>query len=141
MLLSDFGGPKLVGFNQDGTLVKTITFPRSVVFADSYLNDVRFDLRANASSGGQGVAYITDSSQEGRTGIVVVDIGSGESWRHLNGAEQTRPDQGFRTSYNGIPFIPLVPSQDGLGQGQYSQLTMGSDGIAISSGKSRIVIA
>lgn len=138
MLLSGYGGPKLVAFSQNGTHLQTILFPRSVVFADSYLNDVRFDLRPNVSSGGQGVAYITDSSMEGRNGIVVVDLGTGQSWRHLNGVSYVRPDTGFNSSYNGVPFTPVVPMQDGLGMGQYSQLEFGADGIAISNGECKL---
>jgi hypothetical protein len=44
------------------------------------LNDVRFDLRR----GTEGVAFITDSAQKGANGIIVVDLGTGESWRRLN---------------------------------------------------------
>lgn len=29
---------------------------------------------------GQGVAYITDSSQEGRNALVIVDLGTGKAW-------------------------------------------------------------
>lgn len=32
---------------------------------------------------GEGVAYITDSSTDGRNGLIVVDLGTGHSWRHL----------------------------------------------------------
>ena len=76
------GGPKLVGVDlESNEVVKTIVFPGTVAYAESYLNDVRFDL----TKGEEGVAYITDSSSEGRNGIVMVDLGSGESWRHLDG--------------------------------------------------------
>lgn len=137
MLLASYGVPKLLAFSANGTVLQKIVFPTSVVFADSYLNDVRFDLRPNVTSGGKGVAYLTDSSLEGRNGIVVVDSGTGQSWRHLNGVEQVRPDTGFKSSYNGQPFLPLYPDQIGLGQGQYGQLRFGADGIAISQGESR----
>lgn len=136
MLLSSPGGPKLVGFSRSGQVIKTITFPTSVVFADSYLNDIRFDLRPNVTTGSQGIAYITDSSAEGRTGIVVVDLVTGNSWRHLTGIEQTRPESGFLSSYNGEHFVPIYPEMPGVGSGQYGQFMFGSDGIAISAGTS-----
>ena len=45
----------------------------------TYLNDVRFDLR----QGAEGVAYITDSNNEGIGGIIVIDIASGRAIRRL----------------------------------------------------------
>lgn len=45
-----------------------------------YLNDVRFDLNASLTPSGQGVAYITDSSQEGRNALVICDLGTGKAW-------------------------------------------------------------
>ena len=38
-------------------------------------HDVRFDLRR----GSKGMAFITDSSQNGPNGIIVVDLDSGDS--------------------------------------------------------------
>lgn len=66
-----------------------------MAFGDSYLNDVRFDLRPALTSTGQGVGYITDSSSEGRNGLIIVDLGTGESWRHVSATEAVRPDAGF----------------------------------------------
>lgn len=123
------GGPKLVGVSlTNNTVFKTILFPSTVAFADSYLNDVRFDLRKNLTASGQGVAYITDSSNEGRNGIIIVDLGTGESWRHLTGAMQTRPDPQF------VPFVWGTPLYAYNGAGQpYSFISTGSDGIALSA--------
>jgi hypothetical protein len=42
------GGGKLMAFdlNSDSkTPIKTISFPRNVAYADTFLNDIRFDLR------------------------------------------------------------------------------------------------
>ena len=62
------GGPKLVAVNlSNDTIYKTYTFPASVVYPDSYMNDVRIDL--NPSISAEGVAYIVDSSNEGRNGM------------------------------------------------------------------------
>jgi hypothetical protein len=76
------------------TIFKTIIFPPNVVFPDSYINDIRFDLRHSITASGQDVGCITDSSQEGRNGIIIiiVDLGTGESWRHLDGTAYVRPD-------------------------------------------------
>lgn len=91
------GGPKLVGFYLNGTNFITYTFPDYVVYADSSLNDVRFDLR------GGGYAYITDSSPN-HAGIVVVNLASGASWRHLDGLPAVTPDPVFVPAYDGGAF-------------------------------------
>lgn len=88
------GGPKLVGFYLNGTSFVTYTFPDYVVYADSSLNDVRIDLR------GEGYAYITDSSPY-RPAIVVINLSTGESWRHLDGSLMTSPDPAFVPVYDG----------------------------------------
>ena len=95
---------------------------------DSYLNDVRFDLRSNLSSANSsGVAYITDSSSEGHNGLVIVDLASGNSWRHLNGDSRTHSE---------LQFLPFVWGQPvyGFMAGEPEQyLGFGADGIALSS--------
>lgn len=126
---SNYGGPKLVGVNlANNTVFKTILFPPNVSYADSYPNDVRFDLRSSISQSGQGIAYITDSSSEGRNGIIVVDLGTGESWRHLNNIPQVRPAAGFFMTVWGEP----VYMNPGMGM-PISRLAFGADGIAISA--------
>lgn len=89
-----------------------------------YLNDVRFDLRPSISASGKGIAYITDSSSEGRNGIVMADLGTSESWRHLNNIPEVRPEPGFFVSVwgepvyanpgNGMPITPLLFGADGI---------------------------
>jgi sugar lactone lactonase YvrE len=70
------GGPKLVCIDLKTDRVrKSIILPQDVALPTTYLNDVRFDLRRNS----EGIAFITDSSQTGRNGIIVVDLGTGES--------------------------------------------------------------
>ena len=65
LVYASYGGPKLVGVDLSNNKVfQTIVFPLEVAYPDSYLNDVRFDLRPNVCAGGKGVAYITDSSME-----------------------------------------------------------------------------
>ncbi|KZT10478.1 uncharacterized protein LAESUDRAFT_755975 [Laetiporus sulphureus 93-53] len=98
------GGPKLVGFYLNGTNFVTYTFPDYVVYADSSINDVRFDLR------GGGYVYITDSSPY-HPGIVVIDLATGESWRHLDFSSAVTPDPEFVPVYDGVPFYyhPIGP--------------------------------
>ncbi|KAG7048124.1 major royal jelly protein [Colletotrichum scovillei] len=120
------GGAKLVGVNlTTNSIIKTIVFPNTVAYPDTYLNDVRFDLDPSLTSSGEGVAYITDSSSEGRTGLIVVDLGSGESWRHLDGSPYVQGDRQF------LAFVwgrELYANQAGNRAGH---LTFGADGIAL----------
>ncbi|KAI0938768.1 hypothetical protein AcV5_000377 [Taiwanofungus camphoratus] len=117
------GGPKLVGFYLNGTNFATYTFPDYVVYADSSLNDVRFDLR------GGGYAYITDSSPN-EPGIVVIDLSTGVSWRHLSGHPAVTPDTSFVPAYNGVPFYlhPIPPPRAVNNFAIYA-----ADGIALSA--------
>ena len=127
---TELGGPKLICVDL-GTdeVVQTITFPREVAGPDSYLNDVRFDLRR----GEAGVAYITDSSNgRGPNGIVVADLASGRSWRKLHEHPSTKADQGYRPLIEGWPLIMRKPDGTGEPPG------LGSDGIAISADGSRL---
>ncbi|MDB5770223.1 MAG: hypothetical protein V7606_4923 [Burkholderiales bacterium] len=130
--LSEYGGPKLVCVDlATNTVVKKILFPQEVAYPKSYLNDIRFDLRR----GKEGMAFITDSSDKGPNGIVVVDLEKGDSWRRLNNHVTTRPEelQHFLPVVEGRPFV--VHQADGtikLGP------SMGSDGIAISADGARL---
>src|SRR5262249_21958039 len=123
------GGPKLVcvdlGRNE---VTRTIRFPRDVALPDTYLNDVRFDLR----KGKAGVAYITESSLTRANGIIVVDLDSGKSWRRLRGHASTLPEKDF------LPFVEGRPLMNRPAKGKPSHLTIGSDGIAISADGKRL---
>ena len=118
------GGAKLVAVDlATNEVVKTIVLPASVVLKTTYLNDVRFDLR----KGKAGIAYITDSAHDGPGGIIVVDLGSGESWRKLSGHPSTVADPSF---------IPVVEGESLAIRSQGKAplpVKAGSDGIAISS--------
>lgn len=84
------------------------------------MNDLRFDMRPNATASGQGIAYIVDSSNEGRTGFIMLDLGTGESWRQLSQHPSTLRTYEDVPSYQGIPFyqrspgLPLTNIQEGL---------------------------
>ncbi|HEU5462041.1 MAG TPA: L-dopachrome tautomerase-related protein [Nitrososphaeraceae archaeon] len=129
---TDYGGPKMVCVDlTNNKVVKKILFPQDVALPTTYLNDVRFDLRR----GDEGMAFITDSAQNGPNGIIVVDLASGESWRHLHDHPSTKAEelQTFLPIVEGRPF--LQQQQDGtVKQGA----SMGTDGIAISSDGSRL---
>ncbi|KZT07183.1 uncharacterized protein LAESUDRAFT_758604 [Laetiporus sulphureus 93-53] len=116
------GGPKLIGFYLNGTNFAAYTFPSSVVYADSSVNDVRFDLR------GGGYAYITDSSPN-HPGIVVLELATGASWRHLDAHPSTTPDNSFVPVYDGVPFYlhPITAPYAVNNFGLYA-----ADGIALS---------
>jgi sugar lactone lactonase YvrE len=125
------GGPKLVCIDlSTDEVVRTITFPVDVVLPTTYLNDVRFDLRR----GGQGMAFITDSSDSGPNGIIVVDLATGESWRRLSDHPSTKAEPPLR-------YRPMVEGEYLMkrpGDGQEGPMTMGSDGIAISADGDRL---
>jgi len=128
-----YGGPKLVcvDLNTD-KVVKKILFPQEVALPSTYLNDVRFDLRRGSS---EGMAFITDSSQNGPNGIIVVDLESGKSWRRLHDHPSTKAEQlqTFLPIVEGRPFLEHQPNGS-VKQGA----NMGSDGIAIGSDGARV---
>lgn len=126
---ASYGGPKLVCVSLDSdSVIQTIVFPPTVAYSDSYLNDVRFDLRPALTSSGKGVAYITDSSSEGRNGIIVVDLGTGESWRHLNNIPEVSAERGF------VPYVWGTPLYYIPGPGEpLTTVPLGADGIALSA--------
>lgn len=110
------GGPKLVGVAlSNNSIYATYTFPSTVYYPDSYFNDLRFDLRP-----GKNVAYLVDSSNEGRTGFIMLDLSTGQSWRRLTQHPSTLRDYNSVPSYQGHPFyyrdpgMPLSHQQEGL---------------------------
>jgi sugar lactone lactonase YvrE len=123
------GGPKLVGVDLSNNRVfKKILVPRDVALPTTYLNDVRFDLRR----GKDGLAFITDSSDKGPNGIIVVDLASGKSWRRLSDHPSTKAVKGFLPVVEGRPLMNRPP------QGPPSPIQIGSDGIAISHDGKRL---
>ncbi|KAI9761535.1 MAG: hypothetical protein M4579_000926 [Chaenotheca gracillima] len=127
---ASYGGPKLIGVDlKNNSIFTTIVFNPNVAYPESYLNDVRFDLRPELTSSGQGVAYITDSSTEGRNGLITVDLGTGEAWRHLDSSPTTKAEQGF------VPFVwgEALYSNPNPATTPITPQTIGSDGIALSA--------
>ncbi len=118
------GGAKLVAIDlATDRVVKTIVLPPSVVLPTTYLNDVRFDLR----QGAEGVAYITDSSNEGIGGIIVVDIASGRAIRRLSNHATTNPEPGF------TPVVDGAVLMNRPADGPATPVTIASDAIALSA--------
>ena len=120
---TSLGGPKLIGVDLNtNRVIKKIVFPADVAFLTTYLNDVRFDLHR----GGEGTAFITDSTSSGPNGIIVVDLATGKNWRRLNDHPSTKPDPEFVPVVEGEILQMRIPGQPP------ARFAVGSDGIAIS---------
>jgi len=100
------GGPKVVAISlSNNTVYQTFTFPAGVHYPDSYLNDLRFDFHSNLSgTSGKGIAYLVDSSNEGRPGFIMLDLGTGDSWRRLTQDASVLRGMNDVPSYQGHPF-------------------------------------
>ncbi|MGW4529140.1 L-dopachrome tautomerase-related protein [Amycolatopsis sp. NPDC004378] len=125
------GGPKLVCIDLDrDEVVQAILFPEDVALPTTYLNDVRFDLRRGTA----GFGFITDSSDQGPNGLIVVDLDTGESWRRLHEHRSTKahtpPD--LRMVVEGREFLERGAD------GSTNPVKMGADGIAISGDGTRL---
>ena len=131
-----YGGPKVLCVDlEKNQVIKKILFPQNVALPSTYLNDIRFDLRR----GKEGIAYITDSAQNGPNGIIVVDLASGESWRRLNDHPSTKAEdlRTFLPIVEGRPFLVKQQQEEENGS-QKLAANMGSDGIAISATGDRL---
>lgn len=108
-------GPKIVQIDLATNKVKrAYLVPPDVAGPTSYLNDIRV-----APDGKY--AYVTDSGVPG--GLVVLEIGSGKSWRALNDVPSTKADPAVAVTTDGRPLRRL----DG------QQLVINADGIALSA--------
>ena len=115
--------PKLVGIDTaTNQVVKTIRFPANVVLKNTYLNDLRIDLR----QGEDGVAYIVDSGAKSGAGIIVVDLASGRSWRKLTGDATVLPTPQF------VPYVEGQALFQRPKGGPATFLGFGADSLAIS---------
>ncbi|SMR63184.1 unnamed protein product [Zymoseptoria tritici ST99CH_3D1] len=128
------GGPKLIAISlSNNTIYRTYTFPPDVHYPDSYLNDLRFDFNPNLSStSGAGIAYLVDSSNEGRPGFIMVDLASGKSWRRLTQDPSVLRDPNTVPTYFGHPFHFHTPGQP------ITWPQEGLDGIQLSPDGSRL---
>lgn len=122
-----YGGPKLIKVDlRTNQVVRTILIDREALEAETYLNDVRFVLEPDSN----GFAFITDSSAKG--GIIVVDLGTGKSWRRLSDTPFTRSDPGF---------VPIVEAQVLMLREKGKtpkRFNVGSDGLAVSADGKRL---
>lgn len=128
---TQYGGPKLVCVDlASDQVIKTILLPQDVALPTTYLNDIRFDLRRGA----EGMAFITDSSDQGANGIIVVDLASGESWRKLHDHPTTKAE----SPSSCLPIVEGQPLMERQSDGITKPIKMGADGIAISADGSRL---
>jgi sugar lactone lactonase YvrE len=126
-----YGGPKLVGVDLASEhIAETVLFPQDVALPTTYLNDVRFDLRR----GPGGMAFITDSSDRGPNGIIVADLGTGQSWRRLHDHPSTKAEPPARV----LPLVEGRPFFERPADGPPRPVRMGCDGIALSADGSRL---
>ena len=79
------------------------------------------------AAGEQGTAYITDSSNAGVGGIIVVDIASGRAIRRLSGHATTNPEPGFTPVVDGEVLMNRPAS------GPATPVAIASDAIALSA--------
>ncbi len=125
------GGPKLVCVDLGTDEVsRVIVLEPEVALPTTYLNDIRFDLRR----GEAGFAFITDSSDQGPNGIIVVDLATGSAWRRLHDHPSTKalPPHEFVPVVEGRVFAERT-------EGEKPQpVAMGADGIAISADGERL---
>lgn len=122
-----YGGPKLLCIDlATDTVVNTILLPQDVALPTTYLNDIRFNL----SQGAQGMAFITDSSDKGPNGLIVIDLATGESWRRLHDHPSTKSEglHDFLPIVEGKPFLKIGP-----GGSAELAAPMGADGIAMQA--------
>ena len=105
------GGPKLICVDLErDEIERIIPVPADVALETTYLNDIRFDLRR----GEDGMGFITDSSDQGPPGIIVVDLASGRSWRKLHDHPTTRAVEGHLAVIEGQPKDDLLMQADGI---------------------------
>lgn len=108
------GAAKLVMVNPStGRVERTYAFDRDIAQDNTYLNDVRIDVRHER-------AYITDS---GIGGLIVVDLDTGDARRVLDGHPSTLAEPGFTPIIGGRAFVDPET-------GQPPQIH--ADGIALS---------
>jgi sugar lactone lactonase YvrE len=90
------GGPKLVRIDlATDQVTKVIAFDPALAPQGSYLNDVRF--HPNGAT-----AYITDSGAKGA--LLVIDLGTGETRRVLDGHPSTQPEKDVVVKTDGEPL-------------------------------------
>ena len=114
---------------------RVYTFPRIVVPATTYLNDVRFDL----TRGEAGYAFITDSSAYGNNRLIVLNLKTGESRARLVDHPSTKaaraPDGEARVMRTAEGYPLLARPKPGV----VKRPTLGADGLAIFPKRDRLV--
>ena len=102
------GGPKLVAYRpEDEQGRQDDHVPAGRRAADDVPQ--RRPLRPQARQ--EGMAFITDSSDTGPNGIIVVDLASRRSWRRLNDHPSTKAEPNFAPVVEGEPLMARPPSE------------------------------
>ncbi len=90
------GGPKLVKIDLvKNEVARTIAFSAEIAPKNSYLNDVRVDVKTQT-------AYLTDS---GLGAIIVVDLRTGKARRLLENDPSTTAEKDFKLTVEGHPLL------------------------------------
>ncbi|KAI1622873.1 hypothetical protein EDD37DRAFT_658315 [Exophiala viscosa] len=129
-----FGGTKLVAIDLATNTINRTKLLLTAAYPLSYVKDVRIDIRPDVTASGQGVAYNTDSSQMGTSGLIIVDLGITEAWCHLDNSPTVRPTRQHFKEVWGEP-VYFVP---GPGFPTTYDPT-GADGIAVLDGGDTVV--
>lgn len=117
------GAAKIMAFDvRTRQLLKTYTFPDSLLANGSNLNDVRI----NNTAGTAGFAFLTDESPNG--GVVALDLATGESVKRLTGTSVVTADRNYVGVYNGEPIYCWSGTTRNF-------CTTASDGIALQGGQ------
>src|SRR5258708_628151 len=106
-----------------------VSFPRNgidpvKISVAAVINAMRFDL----SRGAAGFAYIADSSAAAGSGIIVVDLATGNAVRRLANDPTVLPDPAFRATVEGKPFVIQATANAAP-----SLVSVANDGIAVSA--------
>ena len=90
------GGPKLVKIDLvKNEVARTIAFSPEIAPKNSYLNDVRVDVKTQT-------AYLTDS---GLGALIVVDLRTGKARRLLENDPSTAAEKDFKLTVEGKPLL------------------------------------
>jgi hypothetical protein len=68
-------------------------------------------MRSNATDSDGAIAYIVDASSEGRTGFIMIDLGTGEFWHQLSQHPSTLRTYANVPSYLRKPLPPTTKSE------------------------------
>jgi sugar lactone lactonase YvrE len=117
------GAAKLVALDlQTGAIVKNFTFPPDVALPTTVLKDLRIVSRI----GKDGTAIIGDPAPLGKSGLIVIDLETGKSFRRLHGHPSVTAEPDFVVFAEG-EMVRMRVSEDNK-----TDWTAGVAGLALS---------